>query len=243
MTGVAVPKDAEESALLLLPQLDESQEDVVPVGNGGRAPMAFAKSTLFLAAALVLLVSGGAGWAVVTHSVGATVSDPRQLTVGNRLSISTPQGVIWVNLRPDAAPQTVDKFKKMVQTGLYNNCVFYRAEAGQVVQGGLKDAAGNVKNNPLGTFPLEYKLPNKRGTLTMARYDNPNSGNGEFFINLQDRADLGNTGGPGYGQGFAVFGEVFSGIEIVNALSNLPTHLVGSMHMLNAPVVFTLHVQ
>merc|ERR1712217_526744 len=104
----------------------------------------------------------------MTHSGGATVNEPRELT-GNRLSISTPQGVIWVNLRPDVAPQTVAKFKQMVQAGTYNNCVFYRAEADSVVQGGLQDAAGTVKNNPYGKFPLEYKLPNKRGTLTMAR--------------------------------------------------------------------------
>jgi len=164
-------------------------------------------------------------------------SAPRQQR--DAIAMDTTAGRIVILLRDDAAPRTCAILRQMVQKGIYDGCVFYRAEPGFVIQGGLRDAAGNPRQNPYGTFPFEYKLENKRGTVTMARYTDPNSATGEFFISLNNNRNLDRTGGPGYGQGFEVWGEVMSGMDVAERIVAQPTNVDrgSGMHMLNAPVV------
>jgi hypothetical protein len=95
------------------------------------------------------------------------------------LHITTSAGVMKIRLRPDAAPQTCKFIETLVKAGAYNNCVFYRGEAGFVLQGGLKKADGTQGKGGVPNPPLEFKLPNKRGTVTMARWEDTNSGSGE----------------------------------------------------------------
>lgn len=84
--------------------------------------------------------------------------------------------------------------------------------------------------------PLEFNLPNKRGTVTMARWEDVNSGSGEFFINLKDSPHLDRTGDSGWALGFTVFGEVVAGLDVADRLSLLHTVEKGGMKMLEPPV-------
>lgn len=159
------------------------------------------------------------------------------------LRLSTSSGDIVIRLRHDVAPATCQFISKLVADGLYKDSVFYRGEPGFVLQGGLRKANGRSATPSAPNPPLEYNLPNKRGTVTMARWEDPNSGTGEFFINLKDSPHLDRTSSVGWGLGFAVFGEVVSGLEIAEHLANQPSTSSNGMRMLNTPVVFNATVQ
>lgn len=181
------------------------------------------------------VLARAAAKAPIHHAVQKAASqnkDAMVLDLGNN-------GKIVIMLRDDAAPRTCAMLRQMVQRGMYDGCVFYRAEPGFVIQGGLRDAEGNARTNPFGTFPFEYKLPNKRGTVTMARYTDPNSATGEFFINLNDNRNLDASGGPGYGQGFEVWGQVVSGMDVAQRIVMQPSNMdrQTGMHMLQKPVI------
>uniref|UniRef100_A0A6T8K2A2 PPIase cyclophilin-type domain-containing protein n=1 Tax=Hemiselmis andersenii TaxID=464988 RepID=A0A6T8K2A2_HEMAN len=156
---------------------------------------------------------------------------------GPTFVISTDLGDITVRLREDAAPQHASYMRNLIEAGKYNGAVFYRAEKGFVLQGGLQDASGAKRPAGLPNPPLEFRLPNKRGTVTMARWEDPNSGAGEFFINLGDSPHLDRTGDSGWGLGFTVFGEVVSGLEVADKASLLPTVERGGLKMLTQPIV------
>mmetsp|Transcript_18098 Transcript_18098/g.45652 ORF Transcript_18098/g.45652 Transcript_18098/m.45652 type:complete len:166 (+) Transcript_18098:360-857(+) len=158
---------------------------------------------------------------------------------GTTFVISTNLGDIQVRLREDAAPNHAAYMRKLIQGGKYDGAVFYRAEKGFVLQGGLQDASGTKRAAGLPNPPLEFKLPNKRGTVTMARWEDPNSGAGEFFINLGDSPHLDRTSDSGWGLGFTVFGEVISGLEVADKASLLPTVERGGLKMLTQPVVMS----
>ncbi|KAJ4460759.1 putative peptidylprolyl isomerase [Paratrimastix pyriformis] len=149
---------------------------------------------------------------------------------------STTQGNIKVLLREDAAPNHCRVMKALVQSGAYNGCCFYRAEPGFVVQGGLRAASGETKQSPHGGIPLEYRLPNRRGTVTMARWEDPTSATSEFFINLGENTHLDRTSNSGWGLGFTVWGEVIEGMDVAERIAQLPTQIQGGLKMLRAPV-------
>ena len=109
-----------------------------------------------------------------------------------------------------------------------------------VLQGGLQRADKSKAVATVPNPPLEFKLPNKRGTVTMARWEDPNSGSGEFFINLRDSPHLDRQGETGWKLGFAVWGEVVEGLEVAERLAAAPTTVKGGLKMLNDPVVFEL---
>jgi cyclophilin family peptidyl-prolyl cis-trans isomerase len=125
-------------------------------------------------------------------------------------------GAISIRLRPDAAPKTVENFIRLIREGAYNKtgCA-YRYERGFVMQFGLCSRIDHK------TVPLEYKLPNSKYSVSMARSSNPNSGGTEFFINLAN-----NTRGlgPSHKGGYAVFGEVIDGFDVIQELKKLPVH-------------------
>ena len=104
------------------------------------------------------------------------------------LTISTVHGEIAVALFTEHAPATVGLVRKLAEQGLYDRCVLYRAEPAFVLQGGLRSADGGaVRPNPQGPVKLEAGLPNRRGVVTMARWEAEDSGAGEFFIVLKVR--------------------------------------------------------
>lgn len=158
---------------------------------------------------------------------------------GNVVTLSTPLGDISLRLRPDAAPQTVQGILSLFQRGAYNPGAFYDAAPGRFVQGGLGRDTSFIQG-ALGfppQLPLENALSNRVGTVALARWEDPDSGRSEFFINLQDATHLDPHGKTGFLKGFTVFAEVVSGLEVADALSRLPQQ---GGH-LSKPVSFRMH--
>merc|ERR1711860_223088 len=160
--------------------------------------------------------------------------------MGNEvLQIMTPLGMIQIKMRFDAAPKTCERIEMLVRGGMYNGCTFYRAEEGFLIQGGLRTPDGKPRPCPFPRLPLEYKLENKKGTVTLARWQDENSGTSEFFINLKDNPhlDLNPSKPEGFGKGFTVWGDVVQGLEVAQKISSRPVTEKEGLKMLDQPVM------
>ena len=151
---------------------------------------------------------------------------------GPRILISTSMGDITLQLDSVRAPKSVANILRYVKEKHFDNTAFYRVAKGFVIQMGSWDAAGNGRSIHAGPVPLEANngLKNLRGAVALARADAPDSATAEFFISLADNApldhkaeDAGNT------TGYAVFGQVESGMEVADAIANVPTGGKGPM--------------
>jgi cyclophilin family peptidyl-prolyl cis-trans isomerase len=144
-------------------------------------------------------------------------------TADTQAEIQTSLGTITVALDATHAPQTVANFVRYAREGHFDGTVIYRVVPGFVIQMGSYDAKGNPK--PTHTaIALETAtgLTNLRGTLSMARAE-PNSATAEFFINLSDNAPLDPTAGaPPNTTGYAVFGHVTGGMDVVDKVAAVP---------------------
>lgn len=133
--------------------------------------------------------------------------------------IETSMGNITVELDPEKAPVTVENYLKYVDAGFFDGTVFHRVIPGFMIQGGgmLPNLKEKDTNPPI---KLEAKngLSNKRGTIAMARTGDPNSATSQFFINHADNENLDTAGG-----GYAVFGRVLDGIEVVDKIAQVRT--------------------
>ncbi len=150
-----------------------------------------------------------------------------------RVALETSEGKIVVELAPQAAPKTVENFLSYVKSGHYDGTVFHRVISGFMIQGGGFTA--DMKEKPTrGTIPLESRngLKNERGTLAMARRGDPDSATAQFFINVVDneRLDYPKPDGNGY----AVFGKVVEGMDVVDKIRAAPTDSRGGHQ--NVPV-------
>lgn len=138
--------------------------------------------------------------------------------------IETSAGTITVELDPAKAPKTVENFLKYVDKGFYEGVVFHRVIPGFMIQtGGMTETNNTLKPKLEGAFPPVVNesgngLSNLRGTLAMARTNNPNSATSQFFINLVDNTNLDN-----YGGGYCVFGKVTAGMDVVDAIAKAET--------------------
>ena len=140
------------------------------------------------------------------------------------IRFSTRMGDIDIVLFADKAPKTVENILRYVDEGHYDDTIFHRIIPGFVVQGGGMTA--DMQQKPTHA-PVENEanngLKNKRGFLSMARTPDPHSATSQFFINLVDNAFLDFTSESPQGWGYAVFGEVKSGMDIVDKMATLPT--------------------
>jgi peptidyl-prolyl cis-trans isomerase A (cyclophilin A) len=140
--------------------------------------------------------------------------------------METSAGTVTIELDPKNAPITVENFLKYVDEGYYDNLVFHRVIPGFMIQGGGMDEKLNEKGKKREGIRNESSNGqlNKRGTLAMARTGDPNSATSQFFVNLIDNDFLnGRPGRPGY----AVFGKVIGGMEIVDTIAKAQTTTVG----------------
>ena len=133
----------------------------------------------------------------------------------------TAFGTITIALNPEKAPLSVQNFLKYVRSGHYEGTVFHRVMPGFMIQGG--GFTPELEEKPtLGPIKNEAKngLRNSRGAVAMARKNDPDSADGQFFVNLRDnhRLDYG-IGGAGY----AVFGQVVEGMDVVDRIAAVPT--------------------
>ncbi|CAM2146719.1 peptidyl-prolyl cis-trans isomerase A [Pararobbsia alpina] len=135
----------------------------------------------------------------------------------------TSMGDFTVELDPAKAPKTVDNFLTYVKEGHYNGTVFHRVIPGFMIQGGGFTPDLKEKNTH-APIPLESRngLKNLTGTIAMARTSDPNSATSQFFINVVDNANLDFPNPDGHG--YAVFGKVVSGLDVVKKIETVPTH-------------------
>jgi len=151
----------------------------------------------------------------------ATAEDPG---AHPRVTLETSKGTIVVELYPDKAPKSVENFLAYVKAGVYDGTIFHRVIPGVMIQGGGFTASMEKK----GTRPpianeADNGLKNDRGTLAMARTNDPNSATNQFFINSVDNAFLNHTAKTPQGWGYAVFAKVVSGLDVVDAISAVKT--------------------
>ena len=142
--------------------------------------------------------------------------------------MQTSKGDIVLELYPDKAPLTVKNFLNYIEAGFYNNTIFHRVIPGFMIQGGgftrdmqKKPAQMSVKNE------ADNGLKNDRGTIAMARTQAPHSASSQFFINTVDNAFLNFKSQTPSGCGYAVFGKVIKGMEVVDAISKVQTGIQG----------------
>lgn len=137
--------------------------------------------------------------------------------------MATSQGSITMELDPVAAPITVNNFLSYVNGGYYKSTLFHRVIPGFVAQGGGFTAGMVKKSGQLAPIKLESNngLLNVRGTVAMARTSEPNTATSEFFVNLVDNSSLDYK--SAYAPGYAVFGKVVQGMNVMDAIAALPT--------------------
>ena len=145
------------------------------------------------------------------------------------VTISTSAGDIHLELDAENAPITVANFLQLAKDGYYNGTIFHRIIDGFMVQGGGLDK--NMAPKPTGTEPIQNEanngLKNDRGTLAMARTMDPHSATGQFFVNHKDNDFLNHTSETSQGWGYAVFGSVIDGMDIVDQIALSTTSTVG----------------
>jgi len=159
------------------------------------------------------------------------------LAWAQRVALDTTMGTIVVELDAKAAPKTVANFLEYVKSGHYNNTLFHRVIGNFMIQGGgyTADLAEKPTRAPI---PLESQngLKNERGAISMARRGDPNSATAQFFINVVDNPNL-DFPRPD-GNGYAVFGKVVEGMDVVDKIRAVQTTASGPHQSLPAtPVV------
>jgi len=145
------------------------------------------------------------------------------------VTISTSAGDIHLELDADNAPITVANFLKLAEDGYYTGTIFHRIIEGFMVQGGGLDESMTPK--PTNTDPIQNEanngLKNNRGSIAMARTMDPHSATGQFFINHKDNDFLNHTAETSQGWGYAVFGSVIDGMDVVDQIALSTTSTVG----------------
>ena len=155
--------------------------------------------------------------------------------------METNKGTIRIELWADKAPISVENFLRYSDSELYDGLIFHRVISGFMIQGGGFDA-DMVQLSPYEPIKNEAKsdVPNDRGTLAMARTNVVDSATSQFFINLVDNDFLNHSNETASGFGYAVFGEVVEGMDVVDAIAGVATGRSGVFSDVpNEPVVIT----
>jgi cyclophilin family peptidyl-prolyl cis-trans isomerase len=147
-----------------------------------------------------------------------------------QVELRTNRGSIVVELYPEKAPKTVANFLQYARDGFYNGTIFHRVIPGFVIQGGGFDANLRQKDT---RAPIENEaangLRNERGTLSMARTNDPQSATAQFFVNLANNVMLDYRAPTSRGYGYAVFARVIKGMDVVDGIATVATGSNGMM--------------
>lgn len=174
--------------------------------------------------AVVVLVCGCSEKAKKTEASRQTVNLERNIlkSQSNIVKLETSMGDIIIELNEQAAPVTVRNFLGYVESGFYDGTIFHRVIPGFMIQGGgfTKQMVRKETRDPI-INEAKNGLSNKKGTISMARSSDPNSATSQFFINHRDNdfLDYINDNKPGY----AVFGKVTEGMDVVDAIASVET--------------------
>ena len=166
----------------------------------------------------------------VPQSVTQAPTNPPM--TGPKILLSTSMGDITIQLDDVRAPKSVANVLSYVREKHYDNTAFYRVAKGFVIQMGSFDAKGKGRPIHKGIVPLEANngLSNLRGTVALGREEAPDTAKAEFYINLADNTPLDHKADdPGNSTGYAVFGQVTSGMDVVDAIGQVPTGDNGPM--------------
>lgn len=140
------------------------------------------------------------------------------------IRMKTSMGEITLELDYDKAPKTCANFEQYVKDGFYDGTIFHRVIDGFMIQGGGFEPGMKQKAT---RDPVENEadngLKNDRGTIAMARTQDPHSATAQFFINIFDNNSLNHTSPSPQGWGYCVFGKVIDGIEVVDAIRDVET--------------------
>ena len=146
------------------------------------------------------------------------------------VELDTNMGAIVIELKEEKAPKTVENFLNYVKSGHYDGTIFHRIIDGFMIQGGGMDAEMNetATNAPVEN-EADNGLKNDKGTIAMARTQDPHSATSQFFINVKDNDFLNHSGKNMQGWGYTVFGKVTSGMDVIDKMRGVPTGRCG-MH-------------
>ena len=140
------------------------------------------------------------------------------------VNMETSEGAITLELDAEKAPQTVENFLAYVRAGHYDGTIFHRVIPGFMIQGGGFDEQMQQKstNEPVKN-EADNGLKNADGTIAMARTNDPHSATAQFFINVKDNTFLDHTAPSPQGWGYAVFGKVVDGMDVVRGIEKVQT--------------------
>jgi peptidyl-prolyl cis-trans isomerase A (cyclophilin A)/peptidyl-prolyl cis-trans isomerase B (cyclophilin B) len=155
--------------------------------------------------------------------LSAAAAGPGALAAEPQVDLKTSAGTIRLELYPAKAPKTVENFLRYVKDGHYSGTIFHRVIDGFMIQGGGFDGSYKQKatRDPVQN-EAKNGLKNDLGTIAMARTNAPHSASAQFFINVKNN-DFLNAAAAQDGWGYAVFGKVVSGMDVVTKIAKLPT--------------------
>jgi len=138
--------------------------------------------------------------------------------------MTTNYGTIEIEVLPEQAPLTAENFLRYVRDGFYDGVIFHRVVPNFVIQGGgMEPGMKEKETRPPIKNEADNGLKNDRGSLSMARTNEPDSASSQFFINLKDNEFLDHTAKTSRGWGYAVFAKVVSGMDVVDKIAKVPT--------------------
>ena len=180
-------------------------------------------TSLFIATFLILVSS-------CAENNNVAEVEKQKEKVMTEVIIKTSLGDINLELNNEKAPITVENFISITESGYYEGTIFHRVINGFMIQGGGLTA--DMSNKSSGTSPIQNEanngLSNDRGTIAMARTMDPHSATSQFFINHKDNGFLNHTGETSQGWGYAVFGVVTDGMDVVDQIAEVATGSSGA---------------
>lgn len=146
----------------------------------------------------------------------------------SRVLLNTSHGDITLELDEVKAPVSSENFLKYVDAGFFDGTIFHRVIPGFMIQGGgfTPEMQQKQTEQPIAN-EADNGLKNERGTIAMARTSDPHSASSQFFINLQDNDFLNHKAKTAQGWGYAVFGKVIAGMDVVDAIAGVATGTCG----------------
>ncbi len=188
------------------------------------------RSSLILMAFLVLLVGCDVKTEKTPVAEPAATTTTQSQTSGVKKSMTnvkmeTSAGTIMIELDAEKAPLTVANIEAYIKDGFYDGLIFHRVIPNFMIQGGGFNANMTEKGDKRPPIKNEANngLKNDRGTLAMARTNDPHSASSQFFINLKDNDFLNHTSESGSGWGYAVFGKVTEGLDVMDTIAAVKT--------------------
>lgn len=173
--------------------------------------------------------------AVLLLSVDSFAQTPPAAKI--QVSMMTSKGELILELDSVRSPITVSNFLEYVKTGFYDGTIFHRVKKGLLIQGGgvTADMVRKKANAPIKNEATN-RVSNRRGTVAMARTNDPNSATSQFYINIVSNPSFDFKNQSAMGWGYCVFGRVIKGMEVAEAIAQVQT---GSEDVPTTPIVIT----